>query len=249
MPANAATGELDPVCGMTVDPARARGTVEHAGKTYYFCSPHCVEKFRSDPERFLNVARPAAHGHVMSIKPAGIQAAPPAGKSGTAGNLYTCPMHPEVRESANRPCPKCGMALEPLTLPTAARVEYTCPMHPEVVRTEPGFCPICGMALEKRTISAADEPNPELLDMTRRFWIGTALSAPLLILAMGEMIPGSLLGHALPGTARNWIQFALATPVVLWCGWPLFERGWQSLRNRSLNMFTLIALGVGAAYG
>ncbi|MGH9532848.1 MAG: copper-translocating P-type ATPase, partial [Terriglobales bacterium] len=100
-----------------------------------------------------------------------------------------------------------------------------------------------------RTSSAADEPNPELQDMTRRCWIGTALSAPLLILAMGEMIPGSPLAHALPGSARNWIQFALATPVVLWCGWPLLERGWQSLRNRSLNMFTLIALGVGAAYG
>ncbi|MGH9603405.1 MAG: heavy metal translocating P-type ATPase [Terriglobales bacterium] len=249
MPANAPTSELDPVCGMTVDPARARGTVEHAAKTYYFCSPHCVEKFRSDPERFLKTPPPAAHAHVVSIMPAGIQAAPPAGMSGAAGNLYTCPMHPEVREPANRPCPKCGMALEPLTIPTASRVEYTCPMHPEIVRTEPGFCPICGMALEKRTISAADEPNPELLDMTRRFWIGTALSAPLLILAMGEMVPGSPLAHALPGSARNWIQFALATPVVLWCGWPLLERGWQSVRNRSLNMFTLIALGVGAAYG
>ncbi|MGH9555239.1 MAG: heavy metal translocating P-type ATPase [Terriglobales bacterium] len=248
MSANAPTGELDPVCGMTVDPAHARGTVEHAGKTYYFCSPHCVEKFRAEPERFLNAPRPAAHGNMIAIVPAVAQAAPMEGPGATEV-LYTCPMHPEVREAANRPCPKCGMALDPLTIPAASRVEYTCPMHPEIVRTEPGSCPICGMALEPRTISAADEPNPELVDMTRRFWIGTALSAPLLILAMGEMIPGSPLAHAVPGSARNWIQFALATPVVLWCGWPLLERGWQSVRNRSLNMFTLIALGVGAAYG
>ncbi len=248
-PVDPAKGELDPVCGMTVDPARARGTVEHAGKTYYFCSPQCVEKFRSDPERILK-APPTPHSHSVSIMPATIKAAPLAvSKPGAVEPLYTCSMHPEVREPANRPCPKCGMALEPLTIPTPARVEYTCPMHPEIVRAEPGFCPICGMALEKRTISAADEPNPELVDMTRRFWIGTALSAPLLILAMGEMIPSSPLAHALPGSTRNWIQFALATPVVLWCGWPLLERGWQSVRNRSLNMFTLIALGVGAAYG
>ncbi len=233
---------------MTVAPASARGSVEHAGKTYYFCSPHCVEKFRAQPDRYLSAAKPATHAHVVSIMPAATPP-PPAREETGAAELYTCPMHPEVREPANRPCPKCGMALEPLTVTVAARVEYTCPMHPEIVRTGPGSCPICGMALEPRTISAAEELNPELVDMTRRFWIGTALGAPLLVQAMGEMIPGSPLSHMLPGTLRNWIQFALATPVVLWCGWPLLERGGQSLRNRSLNMFTLIALGVGAAYG
>ncbi|MGH2403978.1 MAG: heavy metal translocating P-type ATPase, partial [bacterium] len=196
---------------------------------------------------FLNPPQPAAKAHVASIMPASAPA--PAKEKAEPAALYTCPMHPEVREPANRPCPKCGMALEPLSPPAPARIEYTCPMHPEIVRGKPGSCPICGMALEPRTITAADEPNPELLDMTRRFWIGTALSAPLLILAMGEMLPGSPLQHAVPGALMAWIQFVLATPVVLWCGWPLFERGWQSLRNRSLNMFTLIALGVGAAYG
>ncbi len=202
---------LDPVCGMTVDPAHARGTVEHAGRTYYFCSPNCVEKFRKDPERFLSPPRPAASAHVVSIMPASAPA--PAKEKAAASALYTCPMHPEI------------------------------------VRGEPGPCPICGMALEPRTITASDEPNPELADMTQRFWVGTALAAPLVLAAMGEMIPGAPLQHALPGALMSWIQFVLATPVVLWCGWPLLERGWQSVRNRSLNMFTLIALGVGAAYG
>ncbi len=238
---------LDPVCGMSVEPARARGSVEHAGQTYYFCSSHCVEKFRAQPDRYLGAAKPPAHSHVVSIMPAA-QALPVKEKAAVA-ELYTCPMHPEVREPANRLCPKCGMALEPLAAPAATRVEYTCPMHPEILRTGPGACPVCGMALEPRTVSAAEEQNPELVDMTRRFWIGTALGAPLLIQAMGEMVPGSPLAHMLPGNVRNWVQLALATPVVLWCGWPLLERGWLSLRNRSLNMFTLIALGVAAAYG
>ncbi len=242
----AAVKELDPVCGMTVDPAHARGTAEHAGKTYYFCSPHCVEKFRNDPERYLTIPRPEAHAHVVSIMPAKAPAAKPISADAA---LYTCPMHPEVREPANRPCPKCGMALEPLSPPAAARIEYTCPMHAEIVRSEPGSCPICGMALEPRTITAAEEPNPELVDMTRRFWVGTALAAPLVLAAMAEMIPGSPLQHALPSGWMPWIQFVLATPVVLWCGWPLLERGWQSVRNRHLNMFTLIGLGVAAAYG
>ena len=210
-PDAATVTELDPVCGMTVAPARARGTVEHAGRTYYFCSPHCAEKFRQDPERFLKPSPPAASVRVVSIMPASAPA--PSKELAATSSQYTCPMHPEVREPANRPCPKCGMALEP------------------------------------RTIAAADEPNPELADMTRRFWIGTALAAPLVLAAMAEMIPGSPLAHALPGILMTWIQFALATPVVLWCGWPLLDRGWQSVRNRSLNMFTLIALGVGAAYG
>ncbi len=246
-PDAAAVTALDPVCGMTVDPARARGTLEHAGRTYYFCSPHCVEKFRNDPERFLSTPRPGTHAHVVSIMPA--TASTPAKGKAAASALYACPMHPEVREPANRPCPKCGMALDPLSPPAPARIEYTCPMHPEIVRSEPGACPICGMALEPRTITAAEEPNPELADMTRRFWIGTALAAPLVLAAMAEMIPGSPLQHALPGALATWIQFALATPVVLWCGWPLLERGWQSIRSRHLNMFTLIGLGVAAAYG
>ena len=129
----------------------------------------------------------------------------------------------------------------------AGAAEWTCPMHPEIVRTEPGSCPICGMALEPRTISLEDEPNPELDDMTRRFQASVALTVPVFLLAMSEFLPGSL-GRLVPPSALAWVQLVLATPVVLWGGWPFFVRGWHSVTNRSLNMFTLIALGVGVAY-
>jgi P-type Cu+ transporter len=163
---------------------------------------------------------------------------------------YTCPMHPEVRQDNSGDCPKCGMALEadvPVAAPTST--EYTCPMHPEIVRSEPGTCPICGMELEPRVItSVEEEANPELVSMTRRFWIGVALSLPLLGLAMWEMFTGHKLTW-ISSNAAAWLQFALATPVVVWGGWPFFVRGWLSIIHRSLNMFTLIALGTGAAYG
>src|SRR2546426_3451302 len=166
------------------------------------------------------------------------------------GRVYTCPMHPEVRQEVPGSCPKCGMVLEPLapTAPTVARVEYTCPMHPQIVRSEPGACPICGMALEPRTISAEEEENPELRDMTRRFWVSTALTLPLLASVMGDMLPGQPLRHLISPRVAAWAQLVLATPVVLWGGWPFFVRGWQSVVNHSLNMFTLIALGTGLAY-
>src|SRR5438874_404437 len=140
------------------------------------------------------------------------------------------------------------MALEPEAPVIAKRVEYTCPMHPEIVRPGPGSCPICGMALEPRTVSIEAEENPELRDMTRRFWISLALTVPLLGIAMADMLPGMPVQHALPGGWLPWIELLLATPVVLWGGWPFFQRGWGSVVNRSTNMFTLIALGTGAAY-
>ncbi|MGH9579484.1 MAG: heavy metal translocating P-type ATPase [Terriglobales bacterium] len=237
----------DPVCGMTVDPATARGTAEHEGKTYYFCSAPCAEKFRAQPEEILaGTPQPmTSHaGGVVSIQPMVKQA-----KASAVGALYTCPMHPEVKEAAGHACPKCGMGLEPMTVPGLPKTEYTCPMHPEIVRMEPGSCPICGMALEPRTATAAEEENPELKDMTRRFWVGVALGAPLLLLAMVEMLPGAPLAELIPGRAMSWVQMLLATPVVLWCGWPLLERGWQSLVHRGLNMFTLIGIGISTAYG
>jgi Cu+-exporting ATPase len=158
-------------------------------------------------------------------------------------------MDPEVRESKPGACPKCGMALEPEMLAAAStRTEYVCPMHPEVVRGEPGSCPICGMALEPRTVTLEDAPNPELVDMTRRFWVSAALSLPLFMVAMSDMISGQPLQHMLSPRLLTWLQFVLATPVVFWGGWPFFERGWRSVVNGSLNMFTLIAVGVGAAY-
>jgi len=160
---------------------------------------------------------------------------------------YTCPMHAEVRQRGPGNCPKCGMALEPV-LESAPRTEWTCPMHPQIVRDAPGSCPICGMALEPRTVSGVEGPDPELTDMTRRFWIGLVLTLPLLAFVMGDMLPGQPLRHLIPPRVSAWLQFVLATPVVLWAGWPFFERGWASIVNRSLNMFTLIALGTGMAY-
>ena len=163
---------------------------------------------------------------------------------------YTCPMHPEIRQDHPGSCPKCGMSLEPVAPPpSSARTEYVCPMHPQIVRAEPGNCPICGMTLEPRVVSTAEEEeSPELADMTRRFWVSVVLTAPLIFLTMSEMIPGRPVQRAIPATLRIWIELALASPAVLWAGWPLLTRGWQSIVNRSLNMFTLIAMGVGVAY-
>ena len=127
-------------------------------------------------------------------------------------------------------------------------IEYTCPMHPEIVRDAPGSCPICGMALEPRTVSLEEEENPELAEMSRRFWVSVVLTLPLFLIGMAEMIPGADLDRLCSMQTWGWIELALATPVVLWGAWPFFVRGWQSIVNRSLNMFTLIALGVGVAY-
>jgi len=249
---------LDPVCGMHVDPQKARGSADYKEKTYYFCSPRCVERFKAEPEKYLAPkppasqivqlggiapAKPAQHSSVASVT--SVASAPPAPPiPAMKGKVtYVCPMDPEVRESSPVPCPICGMALEPET------VEYTCPMHPEVVRSEPGNCPICGMALEPRVAlpGTQQEDDSELRSMQRRFWVGLALSIPLLVLSMGGMAEGSPLRN-LPMSWQEWLQLALATPVVLWGGWPFFQRGWHSIVNRHLNMFTLIALGTGVAY-
>jgi P-type Cu+ transporter len=227
----------DPVCGMTVDPREAAGTAVHDGHTYYFCSPSCRERFQAAPETY--VERRSAEVIDTSRPPSGDEAVE-----------YTCPMHPEVRQRGPGACPTCGMALEPVTAAAPpTRTEYTCPMHPEIVRQEPGFCPICGMALEPRTVTVEDEANPELRDMTRRFWVSAGLTLPLLVMAMAEMVMGERVLQAFSGGLLLRVQLALATPVVLWGGWPFFQRGWGSLVNRRLNMFTLIAIGTGMAYG
>ncbi len=226
-----AAAHIDPICGMTVDPARAAGSSEYRGQTYYFCNPRCKQKFDANPEAY-----------VAEAEPSHVEEAP-------AGTPYVCPMDPEVREEGPGACPKCGMALEPEIISAPpTKTEWTCPMHPEIVRDGPGSCPICGMALEPRTITI-EEKNPELEDMTRRFWVGTALSVPLVIFAMLRHTPAAhdLLGHTVISWAP-WIELALATPVVLWGGWPFFERAWASVVNRSLNMFTLIGFGVAVAY-
>src|ERR1700677_3725328 len=232
--ANVDLAEIDPVCGMKVQPQEATASVEHAGRTWYFCCAGCRTKFEASPARY-DGSRPAG---LVSIGPSKI--ASPSGQ-------YTCPMHPEVLSGKPGPCPKCGMALE-ATEPSAPteRTEYTCPMHPQIVRDGPGSCPICGMALEPRTVTL-NAANPELVSMTRRLWVGAVLTLPLLAIMVSDFLPGHPLQQWLDG-ALGWVEFALATPVVLWGGWPFFERGWASIVHRSLNMFTLIAMGSGAAY-
>jgi P-type Cu+ transporter len=186
---DAAKTAIDPVCGMKVDPATAKHRLAYKGQDYFFCSARCRERFQAEPEKFLKSREPEP-------------AAP-------AGTIYTCPMHPEIRQVG------------------------------------PGSCPICGMALEPEQVSLDNAPDPELIDMTRRFWIALVLTLPVFALEMGGHIG---LGHLVPQDWSNWISFVLATPVVLWAGAPFFERGWVSLKTRNLNMFTLIAMGTGVAW-
>jgi Cu+-exporting ATPase len=273
--------QIDPVCGMKVDPATARGgSFEHKGTTYYFCNPRCKERFQAEPNKFLDPNyKPGMHAMSSMVqlgaKPVTIGAAPakapsdvvtsgkdphlpnegghgalglhgPLGVNQASKPAYVCPMCPDVRSEAPVACPSCGMALE-LEFPTSAqgKVEYGCPMHPEIIRDEPGSCPTCGMALEPRVVMAAEEENPELRDMTHRLVISLVFGVPLLALAMAHMFFG-LFEHDVRTVA--WIQLALSTPVVFWCGWPFFERAWNSIKFRSPNMFTLIGMGVGVAY-
>ena len=181
---------IDPVCGMTVDPATSEHRAEHDGHELYFCSAGCRAKFVANPDKYISEKLKA--------------------KAAPAGTIYTCPMHPEIRQEG------------------------------------PGSCPICGMGLEPETVTAEALPNHELKDFTRRLWVGAVLTVPVFALEMGGHLTGLM--DRIPGQTSNWIQCVLATPVVLWAGWPFFVRGWKSLLNRSLNMFTLIALGVGAAW-
>lgn len=230
---------VDPVCGMTVDPKSAAGSLEYKGQTYYFCSAHCLNKFRQDPQSFMKEST-----ETTALEP------PETQPKTLSQPGYICPMHPEVKQEGPGSCPKCGMALEPITVSAPKeKIEYTCPMHPQIVRDAPGNCPICGMALEPRTITLAEEENHELKDMRRRFWVSTVLTIPVFAIGMSDLIPGAPLQSLLSPTAVAWIQLVLASPVVLWGGWPFFVRAWQSVVNRSPNMFTLIGLGVGVAYG
>ena len=242
----------DPVCGMEVNPD-SQYRVRHDGRDVLFCSEHCKHKFEADPDAWAVKSEVEAsdeshhehghgechHDHAHSHQPAA-----PA----VAGAVYTCPMHPEIRESEPGACPKCGMALEPLTEPVApTRTEYTCPMHPEIIQDHPGSCPKCGMALEPRTVDV-EEGNEELDDMTRRFRLSTVLAIPVFLLAMIADLAPQWLPDGLSMRTVQWIEFVLATPVVLWGGWPFFVRGWQSVKTWNLNMFTLIALGVSVAW-
>ncbi len=219
----------DPVCGMSVTPASEHHYAWN-NTDYYFCCSGCREKFAADPGRYLQPP----------------QAAPAA--AGTENLVHICPMCPGVRQTGPGACPRCGMALEPEVIQgPVTRTQYTCPMHPEIVQDEPGSCPKCGMALEPRTV-AVEEKNEELIDMSRRLWISLVLAVPVFILAMlADMMPGWL-PSGLSMRSVQWIEFALATPVVLWGGWPFLVRGVNSVRTWNLNMFTLIGLGVSVAW-
>ncbi len=220
----------DPVCGMEVS-TDSQPKFSHEGKEYRFCSDHCIEKFRADPAAFIGA--PSA----------------PAVQQGAPGGSYTCPMHPEVVQDGPGACPKCGMALESM-IPKimTAGTTYTCPMHPEVMQDDPGACPKCGMALEP-VAGTVEEKNEELIYMSRRFWAGLALSLPVFLLAMTADLLPAVLPSGLSMHSVQWIEFFLATPVVLWGGWPFFVRGWQSVRTWNLNMFTLVGLGISVAWG
>jgi len=242
--------EKDPVCGMSVS-EDSEHVMEHGGQRYHFCSATCLQKFKAAPQKYLQANAEhdhaccggKSHGHSVE--------AVASHKAADASGLYTCPMHPEIQQQGPGSCPKCGMALELMGVPAApaTKTEYTCPMHPEVVQDYPGNCPKCGMALEPRSVAVAEEDNAELRDMTRRFWVSAVLAIPVFFSAMGaEFWPDTFTALVQPKT-RQLLEMFLATPVVLWGGWPFFVRGWQSLVTRNLNMFTLIGLGVAVAWG
>ncbi len=235
----------DPVCGMTVDAENALYHARHHDQDYVFCSQHCMNNFKADPARYL---KQEDKSHRCC---GGGQAHPEhqkePDKASSSGD-YICPMCEGVRQKGPGSCPKCGMALEPESLQqTASKIQYTCPMHPEVVQDEPGDCPKCGMALEPMTVDA-EEDNSELRDMSRRFWIGAVLALPVFVIAMLlDMLPGSL-PASISTQTWYWVEFLLATPVVVWGGWPFFVRAVMSVKTMNLNMFTLIGLGVSVAW-
>ncbi|MEQ1904344.1 MAG: YHS domain-containing protein [Pirellulaceae bacterium] len=208
----------DPVCGMTIDPADAAGSENYHGTTFHFCSSHCETKFRKNPEQFAK--------------------------------------EPDTHDVSDAKHTEQGYSDQPhkhVDVPNKAEIAsgttiYTCPMHPEIEQDHPGDCPICGMSLEPKTATAVDEDNSELIDMTRRLWIGGLLTLPVFVLAMLHLFPIATLQTIGDSHLSRWIQFALTTPVVFWAAAPFFRRGWRSLVSRNLNMFTLISIGVGAAY-
>ena len=231
---------IDPVCGMHVKPESPHRT-RHADKSYRFCCKGCLDKFSANPPAYVNKGQVCEHHH--AAKSTG--AHPPADDTGA---MYFCPMCPGQEQKGAGICKQCGMALEPMAVPRLSRkTEYFCPMHQEVISDAPGNCPKCGMALEPRTVTG-EEKNPELIDMTRRFRISTALAVPLFLLAMvADLVPGWL-PEGFSMHAVQWSEFVLATPVVLWGGWPFFERFALSIKTWNLNMFTLVGLGVSVAW-
>ena len=264
---------IDPICGMTVDPDKAAGRYDYKGETYYFCGASCLVRFKADPDLALSrkprtlVATPSApasrkplpmmmpvsKGEIDPVCGMTVQPSTAAGRYEHQGKTYyfcaTSCLSKFQKDPAYYLTPPEQRAPRVMPVPAGGTVEYICPMDPEVLETKPGACRICGMALEPKVVSTEDIGNPELDDMSRRFWICLWPAAIVMLLAMSDMLPGMPLQHWIGGATLNWVQLALATPVVLWGGAPFFRRGWASVVNRAPNMFTLIAIGTGAAYG
>ncbi|MBS0150060.1 MAG: heavy metal translocating P-type ATPase [Nitrospira sp.] len=263
--------EIDPVCGMTVDPATAAGRYEYQGKTYYFCAVSCLERFRANPEEMLNkkkplnmvamptsgkplpMMQPIKQGKIDPVCGMTVQPTTAVGSYEYRGDRYYFCATRCLEKFRDDPeyylIPPDQRVPKPVTVPTGGVVEYVCPMDPEVLETQPGACRICGMALEPKVVSAEDVGNPELEDMSRRFRICLGPAVLVMFIAMSDMIPGMPLHHRFGGEVLNWVQLLLAMPVVLWGGAPFFQRGWASIVNSAPNMFTLIAIGTGAAFG
>lgn len=267
----------DPVCGMSVEPEQAAAKAEYKQQIWYFCSAHCHEKFQATPEKYtaekketdpvcgMEVSANSEHHHqyagndyyfcsescqhkFSADADAYLNKKSVAATAEDSAGTYTCPMHPEIEQQGAGTCPKCGMALELMGVPVVdSKIEYVCPMHSDVVQDEPGNCPKCGMALEPRTVTI-EEKNEELTDMSRRFWVSSILALPVFILAMIADLAPALLPQSLNMQTVQWIEFVLATPVVIWGGWPFYVRAIQSVRTWNLNMFTLIGLGVSVAW-
>jgi len=243
---------------MEVEPAKAFDQSAYGRKTYYFCSSNCKVKFDAEPSRYADVleqeseeeSHAGEHAYAQSNHSQHTSRQQAIIVQPRSAAEYFCPMHPEVVSDEPGSCPKCGMALElNAARKSKSEVIYTCPMHPQIEQDHPGNCPICGMALEPKNLALGGaEDNSELRDMTRRFWIGAVLTLPVFVLGMAHLVPAWRNTEWVSGTTSRWLQFILSTPVVLWAGWPFYVRAWRSVVNRSLNMFTLIALGVEAAY-
>ena len=255
---------LDPICGMTVDPTTAAGSFKHEGTTYYFCSKGCLQKFIAQTQGvpasgFVGIGREkpeaVSHGEMAAtpgggyIDPVcGMSVAPEtaAGKYDFGGETYYFCSTGCLNKFKQNPSSFLQDKKEEKLEAESKGVEYTCPMHPEIVQIGPGSCPKCGMALEPKVMTLDDRPDPEYVDMKRRFWISAVFTIPVFALAMGEMLPNY--HEYIAPKISIWIQFVLSTPVILWGGFPFFQRAWASVKNASPNMFTLIAIGTGAAY-
>ncbi len=265
---------IDPICGMSVDPSTAAGNYDHHGHRYYFCGASCLARFMDDPEQALSLSL-LSFPLRSSVRPLSMKPASSAKAEGAGGIDPVCGMTVQsslavgiyefqgqtyyfcatscLTKFQNDPTSYLTLPAQRhasiLSLPSKGLAEYLCPMDAEVTETHPGACRICGMALEPKFISLEAEGNLELEEMVRRFWICLGPSLLVMFLAMSEMSPSGLLLSAFTGVSRHWMQWLLATPVVLWGGWSFFQRGWTSVLNRTPNMFTLIAIGIGAAYG